>query len=45
MIIGSSNITQSALKSNIEWNVEIIAKEDAHFIKDVLKEYNALWNM
>lgn len=45
VIIGSSNITQSALKSNIEWNVEIITKEDARFIKDVLKEYDYLWNM
>jgi superfamily II DNA or RNA helicase len=44
VIIGSSNITQSALKSNIEWNVEIITKEDAYFIKEVLKEYNYLWN-
>jgi superfamily II DNA or RNA helicase len=45
VIIGSSNITQSALKSNIEWNVEIVSKEDAHFIKEVLKEYEHLWNM
>jgi superfamily II DNA or RNA helicase/HKD family nuclease/uncharacterized protein YbcV (DUF1398 family) len=45
VIIGSSNITQSALKSNIEWNVEIVSKEDAHFIKDVLREYESLWNM
>lgn len=45
VIIGSSNITQSALKSNIEWNVEIIAKEDGRFIQDVLKEYDYLWNM
>lgn len=45
VIIGSSNITQSALKSNIEWNVEIISKEDANFIKDVLREYDNLWNM
>lgn len=44
VIIGSSNITQSALKSNIEWNVEIISKEDAYFIKEVLKEYEQLWN-
>ncbi|MED2974580.1 DEAD/DEAH box helicase [Fictibacillus sp. B-59209] len=43
VIIGSSNITQSALKSNVEWNVEIVAKEDAHFIKKVLNEYNHLW--
>ncbi|WP_418585201.1 DEAD/DEAH box helicase [Intestinibacter sp.] len=45
IIIGSSNLTQSALKSNIEWNVRIISKEDAPFIKDVLKEYDNLWNM
>lgn len=45
MIIGFSNITQSALKSNIEWNVEIISKEDANFIIDVLREYDNLWNM
>ncbi|THE09048.1 DUF3427 domain-containing protein, partial [Bacillus timonensis] len=45
VIIGSSNITQSALKSNIEWNVEIISKQDASFIKEVLKEYENLWNM
>jgi superfamily II DNA or RNA helicase len=45
VIIGSSNITQSALKSNIEWNVEIVTKENARFIQDVLKEYDYLWNM
>ncbi|OLS39219.1 DEAD/DEAH box helicase [Bacillus sp. MRMR6] len=45
VIIGSSNITQSALKSNIEWNVEIITKEKGRFIQDVLKEYDYLWNM
>ena len=45
VIIGSSNITQSALKSNIEWNVEIITKEHGRFIQDVLKEYDGLWNM
>ncbi|PLR87701.1 DEAD/DEAH box helicase [Bacillus sp. V33-4] len=45
VIIGSSNITQSALKSNIEWNVEIVSKEDSYFIKEVLKEYDKIWNM
>ena len=44
VIIGSSNITQSALKSNIEWNVELITKENGRFIQDVLKEYDYLWN-
>lgn len=44
VIIGSSNITQSALKSNIEWNVEMIVKEDKQFLQDVLNEYDVLWN-
>lgn len=43
VFIGSSNLTQSALKSNIEWNVKIMTKEDTHFIKEVLSEYNQLW--
>ncbi|MGD6793109.1 DEAD/DEAH box helicase [Metabacillus indicus] len=43
VFIGSSNLTQSALKSNIEWNVKIITKEETHFIKDVLSEYQSLW--
>ena len=45
VIIGSSNITQSALKSNVEWNVEIISKQEGTFIQDVLKEYDHLWKM
>ncbi len=36
-------MTQSALKSNVEWNVEIISKQDAIFIKDVIKEFDQLW--
>ncbi|SDK47244.1 DEAD/DEAH box helicase [Sediminibacillus albus] len=44
VIIGSSNITQSALKSNIEWNVEIISKRKASFIHGVLKEFDSLWD-
>lgn len=42
--IGSSNITQSALKSNIEWNVLIKSKKDSHFTNRILKEFNLLWN-
>ncbi|WP_153465473.1 DEAD/DEAH box helicase [Sediminibacillus terrae] len=44
VIIGSSNITQSALKSNIEWNVEIISKRETSFVHGVLKEFNSLWD-
>lgn len=42
VIIGLSNITQSELKSNIEWNVEMISKLDAPFIQDIMKKYNNL---
>lgn len=44
VIIGSSNMTQSALKSNVEWNVEMIVKEDSRFLQEVLQEYHHLWN-
>ena len=43
VIIGSSNVTQSALKSNVEWNVEMIIKDDKPFIDSVLNEYQYLW--
>ncbi|WP_246206734.1 DEAD/DEAH box helicase family protein [Virgibacillus ihumii] len=42
-MIGSSNITQSALKSNVEWNVEIISKHDETFIQQVILEFQDLW--
>jgi len=43
IIVGSSNITQRALKSNIEWNVRIISKKDDDFAKEVVEEYLKLW--
>lgn len=43
IIIGSSNITQRALKSNVEWNVKAISKKDNSFAKEVLEEYINLW--
>ncbi|MBF7071287.1 DEAD/DEAH box helicase [Aliarcobacter butzleri] len=43
ILIGSSNITSSAFKSNIEWNVKTIAKKDDIFFKDVLNEFGTLW--
>lgn len=43
IIIGSSNITQRALKSNIEWNVKVISKKEDKFSCEVIKEYLELW--
>ncbi|WP_238907623.1 DEAD/DEAH box helicase [Clostridium sp. YIM B02506] len=44
IIIGSSNITQRALKSNIEWNVRVISKKEDSFVKEVISEYLGLWS-
>lgn len=43
IIIGSSNITQRALKSNVEWNIRVISKKEDKFVKEVLEEYLNLW--
>ncbi|MGL4656801.1 MAG: DEAD/DEAH box helicase [Sarcina sp.] len=40
--IGSSNLTQSALKSNEEWNVKIISKKDDEFVVRVMESYKRL---
>ena len=44
VIIGSSNITQRALKSNVEWNVMIISKRETEFVQSVIEEYDDIWN-
>ena len=44
IVIGSSNITASAFKSNNEWNVKTISSKDDDFLKDVLNEFENLWN-
>lgn len=43
ILLGSSNITASAFKSNIEWNIKTINKKDDEFISDVLSEFKKLW--
>lgn len=44
IIIGSSNITQCALKSNVEWNVLNHTNLDDSFAFDVLNDFNTQWN-
>lgn len=43
IIVGSSNITASAFKSNIEWNVKTISKKDDVFLNTILSEFTNLW--
>ena len=43
-IIGSSNMTQSALTINMEWNTRLVSSDQGEMIGQVKKEYDRLWN-
>lgn len=43
ILLGSSNITSSAFKTNIEWNIKTISKKDDIFSKSILNEFEILW--
>lgn len=43
MIIGSSNITLSALTTNKEWNTKIVSTCHGEYAKNILKEFDFLW--
>jgi superfamily II DNA or RNA helicase/HKD family nuclease len=47
VIVGSSNLTHSALKTNQEWNIGIYQKNDlsnTKLISSITEEFNSLWN-
>ncbi len=44
IITGSSNLTRTALTSNIEWNTRIISTEQGEVAQDILEEFNMLWD-
>mgnify|MGYP002321372551 FL=1 len=44
IIVGSSNITSSALTINREWNTKILSTEQGELAKDIFLEFNELWN-
>lgn len=41
--IGSSNLTVSALKENIEWNIKLTKPMNDPMVKEVLADYEVLW--
>ncbi|WP_281521701.1 DUF3427 domain-containing protein [Dubosiella newyorkensis] len=43
-IIGSSNLTQSALTVNKEWNTRLVALETGSLSASLLFEFNTYWN-
>lgn len=44
IIVGSSNMTQSALTKNREWNVKFSSLEQGSLTDEVLKEFETMWN-
>ncbi|MCK9537191.1 MAG: DUF3427 domain-containing protein [Bacilli bacterium] len=44
IVIGSSNLTRYALLKNIEWNIAFSAKDALDYYRDIIDEYDFLWN-
>ena len=44
IIIGSSNMTKTALTSNREWNTRVVSTEKGEIAQNILDEFNELWN-
>lgn len=44
LIVGSSNLTQTALTKNKEWNLQISSLENGALTLNVINEFNILWN-
>ncbi len=44
IIIGSSNLTGSALTSNKEWNTKLVSTEGGEMTQNIISEFSSLWN-
>jgi len=44
IIVGSSNMTLSALTCNKEWNTKLVSTEQGEYAENVLLEFDDLWN-
>lgn len=44
IIVGSSNLTLSALTKNREWNTRMVSTEQGEYIRSIIDEYDLLWN-
>lgn len=43
IIIGSSNMTKTALTTNREWNTKIVSTEQGEMATEIINEFNDLW--
>lgn len=44
IIVGSSNMTLSALTTNREWNTKIVSTEQGEYTQNMVAEFEQLWN-
>lgn len=44
ILIGSSNMTNTALTTNREWNTKIVSTKSGEFVSEMLYEFEELWN-
>lgn len=44
IIVGSSNMTLNALTKNKEWNTRLVSTEYGEYVRQIMDEYDLLWN-
>lgn len=44
IIIGSSNMTQTALSTNMEWNTQLVSTEQGEMAQSIVSEFEKLWS-
>lgn len=44
ILVGSSNMTNTALTTNREWNTKIVSTKSGKFVSEMLDEFDELWN-
>lgn len=44
ILVGSSNMTASALTTNKEWNTKITSNKSEEYVQDLLEEFFQIWN-
>ena len=44
IIVGSSNVTQSALTVNREWNTRLVLTNEGEYTHEIIREFDELWN-
>lgn len=43
IIVGSSNMTQTALTTNMEWNTQVVSTEQGAMAQSIVYEFDKLW--